>query len=118
MVVGASRFQRLMTPLRVPIASGGNGLASAAPSSLSSSALALPDVCCSMAIAVITRSPRIGSMDSVMPISSSAWTPPFSDNVAEAGSAGKSTTCASTRRPADVTSPYVARVEVSKIVVI
>ena len=28
------------------------------------------------------------------------------------------TTCASTRRPADVTSPYVARVEVSKIVVI
>ena len=73
MVVGASRFQRLMTPLRVPIASDGNGLASAAPpSSLSSLALVLPDVGCSMAIAVITRSPRIGSVDSVMPISSSA----------------------------------------------
>ena len=103
MVVGASRFQRLTTPLRVPMASDGSGLASAVVSPSPPFSPLSAD--CSMAIAVTTRSPRTGSVDSVMLIRSSAWTPPCRESVADAGKAGRSTTCASTRRPAEVTRP-------------
>ena len=50
-----------------------------------------------------------------MPISSSAFTPPATLSVSEAGNAGSSTACDSTRRPADVTNANVERVVVGKI---
>ena len=50
-----------------------------------------------------------------MPISSSAGMPPATFVCGDAASAGNSTTWASTRRPADVTSPYEDRVVVRKM---
>ena len=60
-VVGDSRFQRLTTPLSVPMASGGW------PSDIDT--------------AVTTRSPMTGSVLSVERSSSSACTPPATDSV-------------------------------------
>ena len=106
MVVGDSRFQRLTTPLRVPSASG----AGSAPSpSLPASSTE------GIAMAAITRSPRIGLVFSVMPSNSSAFTPPETFNGPSGATAGNSTTCANTRRPAEVISPYEERVVVRKI---
>ena len=108
-----------MTPLRVPIASDGNGLASAAPpSSLSSLALVLPDVGCSMAIAVITRSPRIGSVDSGHADQFVGLNSSLQRQCGGSGQGRQINHMREHQAAGDVTSPYVARVEVSKIVVI
>ena len=96
MVVGDSRFQRLTTPLRVPKARG----------------VGCPSSGEGMAIAAITRSPRTGSVFSVIPSSSSALTPPVTLSGPSRETFGNSTTWANTKRPADVIKPYEDRVEV------
>ena len=107
MVVGDSRFQRLTTPLRVPNARG-----------VGSTVLSPESSADGMVIAAITRSPRIGSVFSVMPINSSARTPPVTWSGPSADTTGNSTTCATIRRPADVIKPYEERVVVRKIEII
>ena len=102
MVVGASRFQRFTTPARVPMANGGNACGSVVSLSVASSECFFETG--SMAIAVTTCSPRIGSVLSVCPISSSAFTPLLRLSVFVTGTTGRSATCASTSRPADVIS--------------
>ena len=107
-VVGDSRFHRLITPWRVPIASGG----SVSPDSPSESGASPLRGGAVIAIAVTTYSPGTGSVFSVVPSSSLALTPPATLSVVEAGSAGRSATWASTRRPDDVIRPYEASVVV------